>query len=106
VDPIRVLIADMPGILRGVVRHSLETHDDFEVVEDLGARGSLAAAVERTGAHVVVVDAAHPEARSDWPAVALLAVAADGRKAWRVQPLGELSPEALANAVRSAVTAA
>lgn len=104
-EPIRVLIADMPGVLRGVVRHSLETHDDLEVVEELSAPVPLADAAARTGAQVVVVDAGHPEARGDWPAVVLVALAADGRNAWRVEPLGELSPEALAAAVRSAVTA-
>lgn len=104
-DPIRVLIADMPGVLRGVVRHSLETHDDLVVVEELTSPAPLADAVARSGAQVVVVDAGHPEARGDWPDVALLALTADGREAWRVEPLGELSPEALAAAVRSAVTA-
>jgi DNA-binding NarL/FixJ family response regulator len=105
VDPIRVLIADMPGVLRGVVRHSLESHDDLLVVEELTTPEPLADAVARTGAQVVVIDAGHPEARGRWPAVVLLALAADGREAWRVEPLGELSPERLVAAVRSAVTA-
>jgi hypothetical protein len=105
VDPIRVLIADMPGILRDLVRHSLETLDDVEVVEDPTAHLPLADAIERARAQVVIVEAAHPEARGAWPAVVLLALAADGRNAWRVEPLGELSSEALAAAVRSAVTA-
>jgi DNA-binding NarL/FixJ family response regulator len=105
VDPIRVLIADMPGVLRGVVRHSLETHDDLQVVGELTTPEPLADAVARSGAQVVVIDAGHPEARGRWPAVALLALAADGREAWRVEPLGELSPEALPAAVRSAVSA-
>ena len=104
-EPIRVLIADMPGVLRGVVRHSLETHDDVTVVDELTSPAPLAEAVARTGAQVVVVDAGHPEARCEWPSVVLLALAPDGREAWRVEPLGELSPEALAAAVRSAVTA-
>ena len=46
-DPIRVLIADMPGILRDLVRHSLETLDDVEVVEDPTAHLPLADAIER-----------------------------------------------------------
>lgn len=104
-DPIRVLITDMPGILRGVVRHSLEAHDDIEVVAELAPCVPLADAIKRTGAQVAVVDAAHPEARGEWPAVSLIALSADGREAWRVEALGELSPEALAAAVRSVVTA-
>lgn len=105
-DPIRVLIADMPGILRGVVRHSLETLDDLEVVEELTTRVPLGPAVARTGAQVVVVDATHPEARGEWPAVVLVALAPDGREAWRVEPLGELSLDDLVAAIRSAVPAA
>lgn len=104
-DPIRVLVADMPPILRDVVRHSLQSVEDLDVVEDPGAGLSLADAIERVRAQVVIVDAAHPEARGSWPPVVLLALAADGRNAWRVEPLGGISPEALGTAVRSAVTA-
>ena len=101
-DPIRVLIVDMPGILRGVVRHSLERAEDLEVVEELKEL-PLADAIQRSRAQVVIVEAGHREARGAWPTVVLLA---DGRAAWRVEPLGELSSEALAEAVRSAVIAA
>ena len=104
-DPIRVLIVDMPGILRGVVRHSLERAEDLEVVEELKEL-PLADAIQRSRAQVVIVEAGHREARGAWPTVVLLALAADGRAAWRVEPLGELSSEALAEAVRSAVIAA
>lgn len=103
---IRVLIVDMPAILSGVIRHTLEDHEDMVVVGELSDVSALAERIAVTSADVVLLDASHVPCGDGWPSVALLALTPDAREAWCVKPLGELSPDALADAVRSVATTA
>ncbi len=101
-----MLIVDIPGILSGVIRHSLDGRDDLVVVGELADVADMRPAIAATAADIVVLDVEKLECGVGWPAVALLALTADGRDAWSVRPLGELSPDAVADAIRSAVTTA
>ena len=112
-DPIRVLILDLPALLRDIVRETLRPDDGIVVLGDAPADASLEEAVEQTGASVVIVGRGHPEAVDMPPALVrrarlrVLAVAADGRESvmYELQPhrreLGELSPDGLLDAVRA-----
>jgi hypothetical protein len=113
-EPIRVLIADLPGVLHGVVRETLSPDADIVVVATPRPGLSLPAAVQETGATVVIVGAEHPEAADPVPPLLaerarlrVLAVTADGRESvmYELQPrrreLGELSPAGLLDAVRA-----
>ena len=117
--PIRVLIYDVPRMLHEIVIDALGHEAGVAVVPPPAGCTTLAATLRAVrGADVVVVDAGHPElSEAAWPpplagrvGPALLAVAADGRQASLVElwphhvALGELSPDALATAVRFAAT--
>jgi chemotaxis response regulator CheB len=113
-EPIRVLIADLPGVLHAVVREALSPDDEIVVVATRRPGLPLGAAVQETGATVVIVCAEHPEAADPAPPMLaerarlrVLAVSADGRESvmYELQPrrreLGELSPAGLLEAVRA-----
>ena len=118
-EPIRVLIYDVPRMLHAIVSDALARDAGVAVIPAPPGRTTLAATLRAVrGADVVVVDAGHPElSEAAWPpplagrvGPALLAVAADGRDASLVElwphrvALGELSPDALTRAVRLAAT--
>jgi DNA-binding NarL/FixJ family response regulator len=108
----RVVLVDMPTLLRGIVREVLAPAADVELVGEFPESAGLAAAVEETEADVVVVGGAlgdgGPVRRllEAHPRVRVLAIAADGRRgtvfllAPEREPLGEVSPEVLLEAVR------
>jgi DNA-binding NarL/FixJ family response regulator len=117
-QPIRVLIVDMPRMLHEIVHRSVDECDDMLVVGSLHDRdeGALVQHVEETGPEVVVIGADHPDvAAQSFPSLLanramtkLLAVADDGGETFLYElrpartPLGELSPTALLAAIRSA----
>ena len=116
-QPIRVLIVDMPKLLREIVGRALEDEPRVEVVGVLPASADLAEATCRLRAAVLVMGEDHPDARDPWLTSSgrrsvpkLLSVAADGRHSSlsELRPhrvaLGELSPDALVGAVLSAAT--
>jgi hypothetical protein len=106
----------MPAILHDIVKDALAGARGVTLVGDVQHRSrALAPEVERTNPAVVLLGSDHPElaegrvpvfpGRAD---LKLLAVSADGREATlyellpRTTALGELSPETLVSAVRSA----
>jgi DNA-binding NarL/FixJ family response regulator len=112
---VRVLIVDLPGLLRGIVRATVEGQPDMAVVGEVPGDMEIWTAVEETGADVVVVDATHPVLEDPGPAYLsartpasqILALSADGRESFlyalRRAPvaLGELSPAHLAAVIRA-----
>ena len=99
----RVLIADMPGILNGLVRHALHDQHDLQVVGELAPGAELEQAIAETRADVVVVVTDGP--LPAWPSVGVVALQADATRAWTIKPLVDLDLMALADAVRTAATA-
>jgi hypothetical protein len=114
VEQIRIVLVDMPRLLRDIVR-TAATDERLRVVREYERPVDLLEAVERDGARVVVAGAAthgvegvgrlltaHPE-------VKVLAIGEDGRDTalWELRPhqrrLGELSPAALRAAIHDAV---
>ena len=113
---IRIVLAHMPGMLRGILRETLSGERDFELVVELPEHGGLAGLVSRLQPDVVLfgvtdregIDSALPLFQAH-PGVRLVAMAEDGRRAVLYElrphavPIGEVSPDGLIDAIRLAV---
>jgi DNA-binding NarL/FixJ family response regulator len=114
---IRVLLANLPSMLAGVVEQVLD-QSDLEVVGVVSDHVEVLLTTGRTRADVVVlgIDEATlpgPGKRllEEHPHVKVLAVTPDGRRAFLYElrphlvPLGEASPDRLLEAIRTAAHA-
>ena len=100
---------DIPRVLEDIIRAAFRGDPDFVFV----AEGSpepvdVAAAIDREGAGFVILWGRKPEPPEvfrglleERPLTKMLAVAGDGRENFLYVPLGELSPQGLAEAVRT-----
>ena len=113
--PIRILLAQLQGMLRDVVLQLLDGQADMTVVGDMEDPIDTLLAAERTHADVVVLgmeDDELPGVAShlldEYPYLKVLAVTPDGRRAflYELRPelvaLGEASPDVLLQAIRTA----
>lgn len=102
-------------MLQEIVETVIAAQPDLEIAGTVDHRDQLPEAVSRTGAEVVIVGLARGETAEGYdtllfahPQVKLFAVAADGRRAFLYElrpqsvPLGDVSPEELVAAIRSA----
>jgi DNA-binding NarL/FixJ family response regulator len=109
----RVLIVDLPRVMRGIIRDLLSAEQGIDLVGETSDDVDLAELVHATRADVIVMGlndtglpAAGERLLAQHPRVRLLGVVADGRDAvlYELRPhrqsLGEVSPEALVSAVR------
>jgi DNA-binding NarL/FixJ family response regulator len=114
VAPIRVLLVDMPRLLRDLVSEAIDAAPGMEVVGAITDAGDLAAVVADTDADVVVFTSADEElpvafrrALDAHARLRLLALDPDGRDmrafalALRERRLGPGSPEAVVAAIRA-----
>ena len=110
---IRVLLAELPGMLGDIIRKLLASEKDIEVVGEMAAE-ELLEFMGQTRADVVILGLEDSELPaignqlfSEHPAVRVLGVAGDGRSTFLYElrpykvPLGEVSPKALVTAIRS-----
>lgn len=117
--PIGVLLAAMPQMLCDIITDVLSGQADIAVLGELLDRSSLVAAALATRAEVIVIglpDGDLPaqcrELLDAQPHIRVLGVGANGREAFLYQtrthriPLGEVSPQGLAEAIRAAVSTA
>jgi DNA-binding NarL/FixJ family response regulator len=115
---IRILLVELPRILRDIISDVVAQERDMEVVRVLETRDALLTAVQESPADVVILglaDTALPEVCDELvgahPQMKVLAVAGDGRGVFlhELRPqtlsLGEVSPQGLIDAVRAAATA-
>jgi hypothetical protein len=112
VERIRIVVAAMPRMLRDIVKYTVSTDDQVELVREYTERIDLAATVARDRPHFVVVgsEAFGSEevaaALAASPAVSVLALTADGRKLHlhELTPtrleFGEISPGRLLEVIR------
>jgi hypothetical protein len=103
----RILIADLPTLLRDIVLATVAPEPDLEVVGVVKGGDDITHEVRRTGATVVIVGArpattAAPPWRPDHAtgAPAVVVVTPDGRDAVLHLALGELSPRRLVDTLR------
>jgi DNA-binding NarL/FixJ family response regulator len=114
---IRVLLANLPRMLAGVLEEVLD-QADLEVVGVVTDHVEILLATGRTATDVVVLGIEEAElpgpARrllDEYPHVKVLAISPDGRRAFlyelrpHIIPLGEASPDRLLGAIRAAVRA-
>lgn len=103
-------------MLRDIVERAVGTRPDMEIVERVGARDALAAAVDRTPVDVAVVYLtdtvelpSYDAMLFDHPRIRLLALTDDGRAAAvyalrpHLDPVRVVSPNGLVDAIRAAV---
>jgi DNA-binding NarL/FixJ family response regulator len=116
-ERIRVVLAEMPPILRDVLARTLADQPDMVLVGELGTSMELILAAGETRADVVILgldDAEFPGVAShllgEYPHLKFLGVSADGRNAylcelrpWKVR-LMDVSPQGLVGAIRMATT--
>ena len=110
----RVLLVELPRVMRDIIRDAIGAEGGISLVGETTGDVDLASLVQATRADVVVIglaDARLPDAAkrllTRHPAVRVLGVVNDGRDAVMYElrahgePLGEISPRALAAALRS-----
>ena len=115
-DQIRVLLAEMPRILRDVFKQVVADQSDMDVVGELFDPFGLLLAAGQTRADVVILGLHNSEfpgicshLLSEYPHIKILGVTEDGRRACLYElrpqkiPVGEVSPEGLLAAIRTAV---
>ena len=105
---IRVLLVNMPRLLREIVREVIATEPDLQVIDELtGGHLELAAVLDSVVADVVILGTESRESgelflRLLWmrPTLRFVVIAKDGKAGFVCTPSGELSPHGLLEAVR------
>lgn len=111
--PIRILVCDMPRMLRDIIEDAISRQADMQLIDD-GGETNCADAVRRSVPDVVIVaQEAAPGAVSreqllvDHPQLKMFVVAHDGREAhlleFRRMPVVQVSPQRLVDAIRAAI---
>jgi DNA-binding NarL/FixJ family response regulator len=112
VEPSRIVLVDMPRILREIIEQAVGGEPDLELVQARSEPG-LRAAVESSGADFVISGADYDFAEvarllEERPRLRVLAVTGDGREGflYELRPtrtaLGEVSRQTIVNAIRGA----
>lgn len=110
---IRILLADLPQMLRSIIRDIVEGQPDMEIVGELAGQTGAPAMVEQTGARFVIVrhTGLDPpdifgELLACRPPTRVLAIADEGRAGILYElrphriPIGELSAASLVAVIR------
>jgi DNA-binding NarL/FixJ family response regulator len=110
-EPSRIVLVDLPRILRDIIGDALDEEPDMEVVGQLPANASLGRVVEQQEADFVIAGTDYgfdeiSEVLVQHPRLQVLEVAGDGRESFLYHlrpartPLGELSPRTIVDAIR------
>jgi DNA-binding NarL/FixJ family response regulator len=119
VQPIRIILAEMPRKLHDIIEAIVAPHPDLRIVARVVERDRLLSAVGSTDADVIILELHDAESPSvldgllyECPRVKVLATTSDGRGSFvrELLPnevaLGDLSPEHLLAAIRMVHTKA
>lgn len=109
---VRIVLGEMPGLLRDVLERLLAGRDDLAIVGVCESVGELRSSLALLGADIVVIGTDHPEALGqfvdlfrDHPDLRLLAIRHDARAASMHQMrirrcrVADLSPPAILSAL-------
>jgi DNA-binding NarL/FixJ family response regulator len=118
-NEIRILLVDMPRMLREILQNTLDSQPGMTVVRVHPTPVPLVEAVDQGRAQLVVFGQESPtltpgcrELLEQRPRVHVMAVSGDGRRTTLYglrpyrEPLGEVEPEQLVEAIRGMVAAA
>ena len=116
-DRIRILLAEVPRLLREIIESVVAGQGDMSIVGVIATREPVIAALEETPADVVIVGLRNEETAADLtpilyerPRVKLLAISRDGGSTTVYElrpfsvPLIDVSPTGLVDAIRAAAT--
>lgn len=116
VERIRILLAELPRMLRDIIESVIAGQSDMSIVGSVDARDRVTTALDRTPADVVIVGMRDAETTATLtpvllaqPRLKLLAISGDERSSYLYElrphtvPLGDVSPQGLVDAIRSAV---
>jgi hypothetical protein len=105
---VRIVLVELTGIMRDIVRNTLRDRQELAVVGEIPSRAGLGEAVSRLDANFVIwrleqldVPDACPELFVEHPRIKVLALEDDGRQGflWEIHPhktaVGEMSPSLL-----------
>jgi DNA-binding NarL/FixJ family response regulator len=119
VDEIRIVMVDMPRMLREIVSTVVDSQPGMMVAHAHPRPVPLVEAVDQAGAHVVIFGHESPQLTADCrellerrPRVQVMAVSGDGRRTTLYglrphrEPLGEVEPDQLVEAIRGMVASA
>jgi DNA-binding NarL/FixJ family response regulator len=114
VQPIRIILAEMPRKLHDIIEAIVAPHPDMRIVAQVMSRDRLVAAVNSTRADVIILELHRTESPSvldgllyQCPRVKVLVTTSDGRGTFvrELLPneiaLGDLSPEHLLETLRA-----
>ena len=115
-SPIRILVSDLPQLLKEIVVNIVNSQDDMQTVDAPLRETGLTTALERSDADVLVLGCEESELRRrgeellrSRPLLKIVALDGDGRQSYfyglqpQMVPLGEVSPRRLVDAIREAV---
>lgn len=114
-NPTRLVLLEMPGILADLIRQAIAGHDDVEIVAFVRDVPELESVVQETEVDLVIAGLAaeaselgrFDKALDTRPGMRVLAIEGDGRTACmymlvpRIIPLGPLSPSTLIELIRA-----
>ncbi|HKH93408.1 MAG TPA: hypothetical protein VKA54_16505 [Gemmatimonadaceae bacterium] len=117
--PIRLVLATMPPLLGEIVRETLASQRDIEILAEVADSEQILSVVRRTGASVAVVGIAPSDstallvhellAHQPWLHVVTLTSDARHAVVHSLQPraaaISDISPQALLDAIRTALVA-
>lgn len=114
VEQIRIVLAELPRMLRDIVSDTITRQSDMLVVDELPRRRDRPASGRRRGVDVVItgledgrLDERYTQLMQADPRLKVLGITVDGRRAFlfELRPrrilLGDVSPDGLLDAIRS-----
>jgi DNA-binding NarL/FixJ family response regulator len=113
VQPSRIVLVDMPRLLREIIVQAVGDEPDLEIVPFEAHGAALRQTVESSRADFVIAGADYEfrevaQVLEERPRLRILAVAGQGREAFLYElrptrtPLGEVSPRTIVEAIRGA----
>jgi DNA-binding NarL/FixJ family response regulator len=103
VTEIRVILSEMPPMLRDILHDALHDESTIQIVGEVERHAEAAAVAGRSGAHVVVTGESGSHDRVRCRMLVVRRIGGGGQVELDEKPLGDVSPRELVEAIRHAV---